>query len=133
VARGKKKPRQPSYSVIFRDNPEMADTAIRVWQDVAEHLDANRLWDSRRARIADRYARTFAEYEYLYPTCAAEGPVKPGKNGGDMWNMKWGAVKDMNILLQKFEEALLISPKASNAIIAGSGGGGARPKNEFLD
>ncbi|EBA18389.1 hypothetical protein RSK20926_11739 [Roseobacter sp. SK209-2-6] len=128
-----KKPRQPNYSKIFGAHPEMAEVAKMVWHDVIGHLVACDLLDTRRARIADRYARACAEYERIYPEAAKDGPVNKGKNGGDVWNMKWGAVKDLNVQMQKFEDALLIAPKAANATAAPGGSGGGKPANEFLD
>lgn len=128
-----RKPKQPNYAKIYEHSPEMAVTAREIWHDVVGHLVACKLLDTRRTRIADRYARACAEYEYLYPQAAALGPVRKGKNGGDVWNMLWGAVKDLNVQMQKFEDALLISPKAANAQAAPAKGGGGKPANEFLD
>jgi hypothetical protein len=128
-----RKPRQPNYAKIYEDHPEMAEVAREIWHDVVGHLVACKLLDSRRTRIADRYARACAEYERLYPLAAATGPVKKGPKNGDVWNMLWGAVKDLNVQMQKFEDALLISPKAANAQAPAGPGGGGRPANEFLD
>lgn len=128
-----KKPRQPNYNKIYAHDAEMAEEAKAVWHDAIVHLVDCKLLDSRRARIADRYARACAEYEKLYPEAARLGPVKKGPKDGDVWNMRWGAVKDLNVQIQKFEDALLISPKAANAKAAPGAGGGGRPRNEFLD
>lgn len=111
----------------------MAEIARDVWHDTITHLVECKLLDPRRARIADRYARACAEYESLYPEAALLGPVKKGPKDGDVWNMRWGAVKDLNVQIQKFEDALLISPKAANAKAAPGAGGGGRKRNEFLD
>jgi hypothetical protein len=104
--------RQPRYADIFRDDTDKAEIASRVWQDVKAHLQENDLVTALRVQIADRYARAYAEYEVLYPS-AAEGPVKAGPNGGDVFRFEWSAVEKLNDRLAKFEKALLISPESA--------------------
>lgn len=109
----KLKPRQPRYADIFREHPEMADTASRVWHEVKSHLEIAGLVTARRVEIADRYARACAEYERLYPIAAAEGPVKEGPNGGDVFNFNWSAVEKLNDRMAKFEDQLALDLRRS--------------------
>ena len=122
-----KKPRQPRYADIFRPNDEdngeaeaKRAKASEVWHDTIDWLTENGLLNSRRVDIADRYARAYAEYSVIYPVAASEGPVTKGPNGGDVFNFKWSAVEKLQDRMAKFEDALLISPKAAQDKISGS-------------
>ena len=78
---------------------------------------------------ADRLCRAKAEYEKYYPVAVAEGPVKRGPNGGDVFNFTWSAVEKLQVRIAKLEDMLLISPKAAEGKLA------AKPKhieNKFL-
>lgn len=108
-----KKPRQPRYSQIFKHDELMQETAKSKWAEVVEHLTENDLLTASRIAIADRYARTYAEYEWLYPTAVSEGPVTKGPNGGDVFNFNWSAVEKLNERLAKFEAKLKIDPTDS--------------------
>lgn len=101
---------QPRYGRIFEDHPEKAEIAKAKWAEVVEHLRANDWVTAGRLAVADRYARAYAEYEALYPTAAAEGPVKVGPNGGDVFNFNWSAVEKLNERLAKLEAKLKIDP-----------------------
>lgn len=108
-----KKPRAPRYAEIFRGNSEKQATAKKAWQETIDWLEENDLLTTRRVEIADRYARAYAEYEFLYPQASTEGPVKPGPNDGEFVNLNWSMLEKLNDRLLKFEDALLISPKAA--------------------
>lgn len=113
-----KSARSPRYADIFRDDPEKEAKAKEVWRDTITWLEDNGLVNPRRIEIADRYARACAEYHTLYPIAASEGPVKVGPNGGDVFNFNWSACEKLNDRMAKFEDALLISPKAAQDKIA---------------
>lgn len=113
-----KRPNPPRYSSIFRLDKGKQAKAKDVWSDTICWLEDNGLMTPRRVEIADRYARACAEYHALYPIAADEGPVKVGPNGGDVFNFNWSAVEKLNDRMAKFEDALLISPKAAQDKIA---------------
>ena len=104
------KPRQPRYAQIFESKPDMAETAKEKWADAVAHLEENGWLTAGRLAVADRYARAYAEYEYLYPLVVEDGPVKVGPNGGDVFNFLWSAVEKLNERIAKFEAALKIPP-----------------------
>lgn len=105
------KPRQPRYAQIYSENEVMAETATDSWQRAIAHLNDSGLLTASRVEIADRYARAYAEYEYLYPIAAADGPVTKGPNGGDVFNYAWSAVEKLNDRIAKFEAKLGIDVK----------------------
>ncbi|MDO6587340.1 P27 family phage terminase small subunit [Salipiger sp. 1_MG-2023] len=107
------KPRQPRYADIFRADEAKRAKAAEVWHETIAFLDESGLLNARRVEIADRYARACAEYHTLYPLAAEEGPVKVGPNGGDVFNFNWSACEKLNDRMAKFEDALLLSPKAA--------------------
>lgn len=128
------KPRAPRYADIFKDDPEKEAKAKEVWRDTIAWLDESGLLNARRIEIADRYARACAEYHALYPIAASEGPVKVGPNGGDVFNFNWSAVEKLNDRMAKFEDALLISPKAAQDKVAGKPPEGPKTKaDDYLD
>lgn len=104
------KVRQPAYARIFKDSPERAEVAKSKWRDAVAHLEANGWVTPGRLAVADRYARAYAEYEVLYPVAVAEGPVKTGPNGGDVFSFTWSAVEKLNERLAKLEAKLRIDP-----------------------
>lgn len=110
------KPRQPRYAQIFCDPEDaeksdaMCKTAVTKWSEVIEHLRKNDWITAGRIAVADRYARAYAEYEYLYPIAVKEGPVKKGPNGGDVFNFNWSTVEKLNERLSKLEAKLRIDP-----------------------
>lgn len=105
--------RQPRYGQIFSFDEDMAANAKVLWAEVIGHLTENNLVSKSRLKTADRYVRAHVEYDNLYPIASEEGPVKEGPNGGDVFNFNWSACEKLNDRLGKFEDALLISPKAS--------------------
>ena len=105
--------RAPKYEAVFSD-PVMVAKAGEVWQDVNDHLAEHGLLTKTRAFTADRYARAVAQYENLYLKAAASGPVTKGPNGGDVFNMNWGALRTLSGALAELEDALLISPRAAH-------------------
>jgi phage terminase small subunit len=109
------KPRQPRYAQIFKGSPSQAETAKAKWLEAVEHLDANGWMTAGRLAVADRYARAYAEYEELYPKAVAEGPVKIGPNGGDVFSFMWSAVEKLNERLAKLEAKLKIDPQDDGA------------------
>lgn len=104
------KPRQPRYKQIFSEDEDMQSTAVSKWTEAVAHLVQNGWVTDGRLAVADRYARAYAEYEKIYPTAAAEGPVKLGPNGGDVFNFKWSAVDKLNERIAKLEAKLKIDP-----------------------
>ncbi|MEE4209348.1 MAG: P27 family phage terminase small subunit [Parvularcula sp.] len=108
------KPRQPRYSQIFGDDEEKAETAKEVWREVVDDLISRGALTPIRVKIADRYARSVAEYVSLYPVAVAEGPVKVGPNGGDVFNFKWSAVEKLNDRMAKFEDQLRVDLRHSD-------------------
>ena len=108
------KPRQPSYSRIFGDDEEKADTAKEVWSEIVADLEARGALTPTRAKIADRYAGACAEYQALYPIAVKEGPVKVGPNGGDVFNFNWSAVEKLNDRMAKFEDQLRVDLRHSD-------------------
>ena len=88
----------------------MAEAAAAKWAEAVAHLTENDWLTDGRLAVADRYARAYAEYEYLYPTAAKEGPVKAGPNGGDVFNFTWSAVEKLNERIAKLEAKLKIDP-----------------------
>ncbi|MGB1215957.1 MAG: P27 family phage terminase small subunit [Pikeienuella sp.] len=114
-----KNPRAPRYADIYRTNPDMEAKAKKVWRDSISWLEENNLLTEQRVEIADRYARACAEYHSIYPIAAEEGPVKVGPNGGDVFNFNWSACEKLNDRMAKFEDALLIAPKAAQDKVLG--------------
>lgn len=128
------KPRAPRYADIFKGDPDKEAKAKEVWRDTIAWLDESGLLNARRIEIADRYARACAEYHALYPVAASEGPVKVGPNGGDVFNFNWSAVEKLNDRMAKFEDALLISPKAAQDKVTGKPPEGPKTKaDDYLD
>ena len=123
--------RQPRYRQIFRDDEDRAELAAKIWRDTIAHLREMDLLTEARAKVADRYVRAYVEYEALYPSAAAEGPVKVGPNGGDVFNQNWTSVERLNERLLKLEDALCISPKAA-APKERKPDGRKTPASEFL-
>lgn len=105
-----KKTVSPAFDEVFAHNADMAATAKAKWSDAVAHLTENGWVTPGRLAVADRYARAYAEYENLYPTAVAEGPVKVGPNGGDVFNFTWSAVEKLNERLAKLEAKLKIDP-----------------------
>lgn len=114
-----KKPRAPRYADIYSDDHDKEIKAKKVWRDTVNWLTENGLLNNRRVEIADRYARACAEYHAIYPIAAREGPVKIGPNGGDVFNFNWSVCEKLNDRMAKFEDALLIAPKAAQDKISG--------------
>jgi P27 family predicted phage terminase small subunit len=110
--------RQPRYAQIYKHDADMALNAKELWATVIAHLQENGIATKARLKTADRYVRAHVEYDNLYPIAAAEGPVKEGPNGGDVFNFNWSVCEKLNDRLGKFEDALLISPKAASDKLA---------------
>jgi phage terminase small subunit len=113
--------RQPRYAQIFADDPEMCAVATEKWREVVEHLKANDWVTAGRLSVADRYARAYAEYEKHYPQAVAEGPVKVGPNGGDLFNFLWSVVEKLNERLAKLEAKLKIDPDGEATVTTARG------------
>ena len=129
------KPRQPRYADIFRGNEAQELKAKEVWKDTVAWLVENDILTPGRVGIADRYARACAEYETLHAEAMVDGPVKiGGTNGGEYFNYKWSAVEKLNDRMAKFEDALLLSPKAAQDKIADKASPSAKTKADgYLD
>lgn len=121
---------QPRYGRIFHDNEGRAELAALLWKQTIEALKkANAVTEANLAR-ADRYVRARVEYDDLYPKAAAEGPVKVGPNGGDVFNFTWSAVEKLNDRLLKLEKAMFgeaVARPSEDRPAAGSA-----PSDEFL-
>lgn len=108
----------PDYASIFaeHDNTEgMSAFALSLWHERIEELAGRSLLTSGRALIVDRYVRACTQYEFRYPLAMAEGPTRKSDGGGEYANMNWSAIGKLNEQIMKFEEMLLIPPKASEA------------------
>lgn len=106
--------RQPRYKQIFGHDDEMAESASIRWAEVIGHLQDNGLVTKTRLRLADRYVRSCVEYDSLYAEAVEQGPVLESEAGGKYFNLLWSAVEKLNDRISKFEDSLLISPKAAN-------------------
>ena len=98
--------RMPRYADIFRDDDDARAIAVSSWRMAVDHLQSTGNVTDARLGIADRYARACAEFEKLYPRAWAEGPVREGPNGGDVFNYTWTAVEKLNDRIAKFEAKL---------------------------
>lgn len=108
--------RQPAYTQIYKGvtrGADMAKFAASKWAEIKSHIQDMGLETRSRYSMADRYVRACTEYHFLYPLAVKEGAVKRGPNGGDLFSMRWAACDKLNDRILKFEEALLISPKAA--------------------
>lgn len=104
--------------------------AVLLWKEtVAALKDAGALTPPNLAR-ADRYVRAKVEYECLYPDAAADGPVKQGPNGGDVFNFTWSAVEKLNDRLMKLEKAMF--GEAVSRPVEKKPNVGSAPSDEFL-
>ncbi|WP_275790538.1 hypothetical protein [Pararhizobium gei] len=121
--------RQPRYRAIFSDDEQRAELAVVLWQEtVAALKDAGAVSMANLSK-ADRYVRARVEYESIYPQAAAEGPVKVGPNGGDVFNFAWSACEKLNDRLLKLEESMF---GKSTAQPSKKPEAGSAPSDEFL-
>lgn len=128
--------RKPDYKRVYRgceDGEERAEMASEEWESIKSHLKDRDLLTDRRLKIADRLAREIVEYEFLFPTVAAEGAVLVGKSedAGEYFNYRFSALKKHQDHILKLEEALQITAKGGD----GKGKDPGRPKaaaDEFL-
>lgn len=107
------KPRQPKYEKIYADSDVDGGVAAEVWSAVVEDLTERDLITPLRARIADRYARDYAEYEMVAEIVRREGAVKAGPNGGDLFSLNWSVAAKLQERLARHEKALMITPEAA--------------------
>ena len=127
--------RKPDYKRAYHaceDGDERAEMASNEWDSIKAHLVDRDLLTDRRLKIADRLAREIVEYEFLFPTVAAEGAVLGGTGEqGEYFNYRFSALKKHQDHILKLEEALQITAKGGN----GKGKDPGRPKaaaDEFL-
>ena len=127
--------RKPDYKRAYRlceDGDERAEMASAEWDSIKSHLSERDLLTDRRLKIADRLAREIVEYEFLFPTVAAEGAVLGGtEEQGEYFNYRFSALKKHQAEILKLEESLQITVKGSD----GKGKDPVRPKaaaDEFL-
>ena len=127
--------RKPDYKRAYRlceDCDERAEMASTEWDSIKAHLTERDLLTDRRLKIADRLAREIVEYEFLFPTVAAEGAVLGGtEDQGEYFNYRFAALKKHQAEILKLEEALQITVKGGD----GKGKDPQRPKaaaDEFL-
>ena len=120
----------PRWRAIFAGNVERAELAALLWRQTVNALkEADGVNEANLAR-ADRYVRAKVEYEDLYPIAAAEGPVKLGPNGGEVFSFHWSAVEKLNDRLLRLEKAMF-----GEATVSGpkeKPKGSAAPSDEFL-
>ena len=121
---------QPRYRSIFRDNEERAELAICIWKEVTAALREIGAVSAANLARADRYVRARVEFEEIYPVAAAEGPVKEGPNGGDVFNFTWSACEKLNDRLLKLEKAMF--GEATQKETSPKEKGRAAPSDEFL-
>lgn len=110
--------RQPRYGDIFAGHDEGADMAERakvLWAMYKADLDGRNLWTDARGKIADRLVRAMVQYELISPIAIAEGPVKTGPNGGDLFNFNWSAMEKLDDRICKLEKALTLTPESVGA------------------
>lgn len=103
--------RKPIYSRIYasaEDGEARAKMADSEWAALIEDVDGRGQLTDQRKRIIDRLVRERVEYEFLYPTVAAEGPVKVGPNGGDVFSFNWSALQKIKDQIAKLEDQLKI-------------------------
>jgi hypothetical protein len=124
---------QPRYKTVFKNNDEKAELARLFWAEAVEHLEQNGFTTKTRLATADRYVRARVEFEFLSPIALEEGPVKEGPNGGDVFNFNWSAVKKLGDEILKYEESLLISPKAAGGVIINRPPTKPAAADEFLE
>lgn len=97
---------QPAYNRVFDGNEPRIELAKILWKEtVAALKEADSVTTVNLAR-ADRYVRAKVEYEDIYKTAAAEGPVLKGTEGGEYFNYRWSACEKLNDRLQKLEKAM---------------------------
>lgn len=121
---------QPRYRQIFRENEERAELAVRIWKEITSALEKVSAVTEVNLARADRYVRARVEYEVLYPVAAAEGPVKEGPNGGDVFNFTWSACEKLNDRLLKLEKAMFGEATAKET--GPKEKGRSAPSDEFL-
>ncbi len=132
------KVKKPNYITVFKAHASpktKAKLASSLWVEVIEHLTENDLLTKPRVRLADRYVRVCVEYEALYPQAMKNGPTLKSKKkgGGEYANMKWHAVGNLNQQILKFEESLMILPKAAGDKLESKKPQGKKtPADEFL-
>lgn len=103
---------------------------MRIWKEITSALEKVSAVTEVNLARADRYVRARVEYEVLYPVAAAEGPVKEGPNGGDVFNFTWSACEKLNDRLLKLEKAMFGEATAKET--GPKEKGRAAPSDEFL-
>lgn len=104
--------RKPVYSRVYAacdDADERAAFAEAEWADLIADLKGRGQLTEQRKRIVHRLVAERVEYEFLMPTVAAEGAVKEGPNGGDVFNFKWSALQKHKDQILKLEESLKLT------------------------
>jgi hypothetical protein len=120
----------PRWKTIFAGNEERAELAALVWRQTVDALEEVAGVNEANLARADRYVRAKVEYEDLYPIAAAEGPVKLGPNGGEVFSFHWSAVEKLNDRLLKLEKAMFGEATASAPKEKPKTG--SAPSDEFL-
>lgn len=99
----------PKFNMVFaahRDAAEVAEYARVVWAETVAELELYGALDvSQKSRLAtiERYCRFRAEFQFLYPVCMSDGPVKQGPNG-DYVNLRYSAVQRLDEKLAKYDD-----------------------------
>lgn len=104
--------RKPAYKRIYKNAPDgkaRAAYADSEWESLCSELEDSGVLTEQRKRIVDRLVRERVEYEFLAPVVAAEGAVKTGPNGGDVFNFNWSALQKHKDQILKLEEALKLT------------------------
>ena len=107
----------------------MAAVADLAWAEASAFLEERQQLTPTRAKIVDRYARAYAEYETHFAEAALNGPVNIGeRNGGEFASLKWSAIEKLNERLMKFERSLGISVEGKSEPVATGGAGKPQAK-----
>ena len=113
---------------------EMTVFAVDVWHTVLAELRSNGLKTAARTHILERYVLARTEFQFLYPVAMKDGPTRTSDGGGEYASMPWAAVRRLSDQISKFEDALMISPKAAGAeIVPEAPVKPWSPADEFLD
>jgi len=113
--------KKPNYVKVFKKHNQpksRADYASEAYDEALEYLKDGGLVTKARLNTLDRYVRARTEYEFLYASAMSGGPALKKRGGGSYANMEWSAVGKLNEQIMKFEESLLISPRAAQDKVA---------------
>lgn len=96
----------------------MAEQANSLWVAYKADLKGRGLWNAARAHTVDRLVRASVQYYYISPIAIADGPVKVGPNGGDVFNFNWSSMEKLDDRISKLEKSLTLTPESVGAKIS---------------